>query len=97
MIKGRMDEAKEILDKHLNRFLESGEEDAIQITSIAYTKYYFLINNLQKAFEYLQIARQHLNKKFYLIYDIEIRTLELIYFILSGDLKFSKKQYFHEH
>ncbi len=90
MIKGRINEAKELLDKHLNRFLESGEEDAIQITSIAYTKFYLLTNDLQKSFEYLQIARQHLNKKFYLVYDVEIRTLELIYFILSGDLKFSK-------
>ncbi len=90
MIVGRMDEAKLILDKHLKRFLESGETDAIQLTAIAFAKYYMLSGDLTNAFDYLQKAREYLNKKFYLINDIEIRTLELIYFILSGDIKFSK-------
>lgn len=90
MIKGKMAAAKEILDNHLKRFLESGEQDAVQITSITYSKYYMLNEQLSEAFESLQVARQNLNKKFYLMHDVEIRTLELIYFILSGDMKFAK-------
>ena len=49
-----------------------------------------LNNELLNAFEYLQTARKHLNKKYYIIHDIDIRTLELIYFVMSGDLKFAK-------
>ena len=90
MVKGRMEEAKEILDNYLKRFLESGEPDAIELISITYSKYFMLNNELSNAFEYLQTARKHLNKKYYIIHDIDIRTLELIYFVMSGDLKFAK-------
>ena len=90
MIKNRMPEAYEILYKHLNRFLHSGEPDAVQIASITFTKYYLLKGNLEKAFESLQTARLKLNKKFFLLNDIDTRMLELIYFIQVGDIKFSK-------
>ncbi len=90
MITNRMADAKKILDNDLNRFLESGESEAVQITSITYTKYFLINNELTEAFKQLQTATRNLNKKFYLIYDVEIRTLELVYFILSGEIKFAK-------
>ena len=90
MITGRMDDAYEILSKHLKRFLDTGEPDAVQIAAIVYTKYYLLLGDSQSAFDYLQIVRNNLNKKFFLIHDLDTRMLEIIYFILNGDLKFAK-------
>ncbi len=90
MIKGKMIEAKEILDNHLNRFLKSGEPDAIGLIAIIFSKYYMLRSDLINAFEFFKMARKHLNNKYYIIHDIDVRTLEVIYFLLVGEMKFAK-------
>ncbi len=90
MIKDREKDALEILELHLKRFAESGEPDAVQLTSITFAKYYLFIHDLPKAFESLQVSREHLNKKFYLLHDVDQRTIEQLYFMISGDMKFAR-------
>lgn len=102
MILGNMKEAKLLLNNLIKRFLNILEAESSEIVSISYIKYYLLNDDLNNAYAYLSKAREFLNKKFFSTHDIEVRTLEIIYFVYSEDYVFAESlinrgvKYLHE-
>jgi len=91
LILGNMKEAKSILDNRLKRFIDIAEFDSAEIASVSYLKYYLLSDDLNNAFLYLEKAREFLNKSFFTLHDIELRLMEIIYFIHNGDYSLANR------
>lgn len=89
LIQDNLKEAKSLLDNRMKRFLDINEYDSAEMASLSYMKYYLLKDDLNSAFVYLDKSRKFLNKKIFVTHEIELRFLEIIYFLYNSDYAFA--------
>ncbi len=89
LIHENLKEAKTLLDNKMKRFLDITENDSAALASVSYMKYYLLKDDLNNAFVYLTKSREFLNKKSFVNHEIEVRILEIIYFMYNDDFAFA--------
>jgi hypothetical protein len=80
--------AKDVLNNHFGVYLESKQGPQALMASISYAKLY-LFTDISQANKYIQQAKKLISKSYYVQYELEIRILENIYFILVNDIKTS--------
>lgn len=84
---------KRVIDLYMKKYLQSYDPDGKVLTCLALVVYHLLLNETEKASEYIRIFQNNINRKALLAYDIGIRMFEIIVFYQRADDKFAEQQF----
>lgn len=83
----KYDLAKSIISSKFDVFIESSQSSAGTMGAILYAKLYLFNDPENYTNKYIQTAKKLINKSLFIQYEMEVRILENIYFILKDDHK----------
>ncbi len=85
-------EAERILEEEFQACIKNKMDIYATRGAMSFAKLYLSMGDFKKAMDYIRTGNSINEKSFYLPFDIQLRVLENIAFVLKGDFVFAKKQ-----